>query len=148
MRVMRIPLIIWALAVLFPMLWMFIGSFKSNAEIYRNPWGFPEQLNWTNYANAWRNYTIGSSMLNSLIVTLGSAALALLLAIPTAYAIERVPFKGSRMLFTLYISAMMIPLVLGWIPLFFLLRDIGLLDNLFGLRSFMRLGSCRLVFLS
>lgn len=129
----RIPLIIWALAVLFPMLWMFIGSFKSNAEIYRNPWGFPEQLNWTNYANAWSNYTIGSSMLNSLIVTLGSAALALLLAIPTAYAIERVPFKGSRMLFTLYISAMMIPLVLGWIPLFFLLRDIGLLDNLFGL---------------
>ena len=40
----RIPLVLWSIAVLYPIIWMFIGSFKSNAEIYRNPWGIPESF--------------------------------------------------------------------------------------------------------
>ncbi|WP_087972525.1 carbohydrate ABC transporter permease [Oceanobacillus rekensis] len=129
----RIPLILWTIAVLYPIFWMFLGSFKSNAEIYRNPWGFPENFNWQNFADAWTNYNIDTSVFNSLIVTVVGSLLTLLLAVPTAYAIERINFRGSKVLFTLYVSAMMIPMVLGWIPLFFLLSDIGLLDNIYGL---------------
>ncbi|MFC2947297.1 carbohydrate ABC transporter permease [Virgibacillus sediminis] len=129
----RIPLILWTIAVLYPILWMFLGSFKSNAEIYRNPWGLPETFNFQNYADAWNNYNISTSVFNSLIVTIVGAVLTLVLAIPTAYAIERIRFRGSNFLFTLYVSAMMIPMVLGWIPLFFLLMDLGMLDNIFGL---------------
>lgn len=129
----RIPLILWTIAVLYPIFWMFLGSFKSNAEIYRNPWGFPETFNWQNFADAWTNYNIDTSVFNSLIVTVVGSLLTLLLAVPTAYAIERINFRGSKVLFTLYVSAMMIPMVLGWIPLFFLLSDIGLLDNIYGL---------------
>jgi N-acetylglucosamine transport system permease protein len=112
---------------------MFIGSFKSNAEIYRNPWGWPETFNWQNFVDAWTNYNIDTSVFNSLIVTAIGAVLTLAMAIPTAYAIERINFRGSRFLFTLYISAMMIPMVLGWIPLFFLLMELNLLDNIYGL---------------
>src|SRR5690625_1643481 len=112
---------------------MFLGSFKSNAEIYRNPWGFPESFSLDNFVHACTNYHIDTSVFNSLIVTLLGALLTLVLAIPTAYAIERMPFRGSNFLFTLYISAMMIPMVLGWIPLFFLLAQLNLLDNIFGL---------------
>lgn len=129
----RIPLILWTIAVLYPIFWMFLGSFKSNAEIYRNPWGFPETWNWQNYVEAWTNYSIGTSVFNSLIVTVLGALLTLLLAIPTSYAIERINFRGSKILFTLYVSAMMIPMVLGWIPLFFLLSEMNLLDNIYGL---------------
>ncbi|WP_164218236.1 carbohydrate ABC transporter permease [Virgibacillus sp. YIM 98842] len=129
----RIPLILWTIAVLYPIIWMFIGSFKSNAEIYRNPWGLPETFNWQNFADAWTNYNIDTSVFNSLIVTVIGAILTLAMAIPTAYAIERINFRGSRFLFTLYISAMMIPMVLGWIPLFFLLMELNLLDNIYGL---------------
>ncbi|WP_099159831.1 carbohydrate ABC transporter permease [Virgibacillus ndiopensis] len=129
----RIPLILWTIAVLYPIFWMFIGSFKSNAEIYKNPWGFPETWNFQNFVDAWTNYNIDTSVFNSLIVTVVGAVLTLVLAIPTAYAIERLNFRGSKFLFTLYVSAMMIPMVLGWIPLFFLLSDLGLLDNIFGL---------------
>lgn len=129
----RIPLILWTIAVLYPIFWMFLGSFKSNAEIYRNPWGFPETWNWQNYVDAWTNYSIGTSVFNSLIVTVLGALLTLLLAIPTSYAIERINFRGSKVLFTLYVSAMMIPMVLGWIPLFFLLSEMNLLDNIYGL---------------
>lgn len=129
----RIPLILWTIAVLYPIFWMFLGSFKSNAEIYRNPWGIPENFNWQNFADAWTNYNIDTSVFNSLIVTVVGSLLTLLLAVPTSYAIERINFRGSKVLFTLYVSAMMIPMVLGWIPLFFLLSDIGLLDNIYGL---------------
>lgn len=129
----RIPLILWTIAVLYPIFWMFLGSFKSNAEIYRNPWGLPETFNWQNFAQAWSNYNIDTSVFNSLIVTVAGAILTLALAIPTAYAIERMNFRGSKFLFTLYVSAMMIPMVLGWIPLFFLLSDMNLLDNIYGL---------------
>ena len=129
----RIPLILWTIAVLYPIFWMFLGSFKSNAEIYRNPWGIPENFNWQNFADAWTNYNIDTSVFNSLIVTVVGSLLTLLLAVPTSYAIERINFRGSKVLFTLYVSAMMIPMVLGWIPLFFLLSDLGLLDNIYGL---------------
>ena len=129
----RIPLILWTIAVLYPIFWMFLGSFKSNAEIYRNPWGFPESFSLDNFVTAWTNYNIDTSVFNSLIVTVIGTALTLVFAIPTAYAIERIQFRGSQALFLLYISAMMIPMVLGWIPLFFLLAELNLLDNIYGL---------------
>jgi N-acetylglucosamine transport system permease protein len=129
----RIPLILWTIAVLYPIFWMFLGSFKSNAEIYRNPWGWPETFNFANFTQAWTNYNIDTSVFNSLIVTVIGAVLTLVLAVPTAYAIERINFRGSKVLFTLYISGMMIPMVLGWIPLFFLLAELNLLDSIIGL---------------
>ncbi|WP_138420816.1 carbohydrate ABC transporter permease [Aquibacillus sediminis] len=129
----RIPLIIWSIAVLYPIIWMFIGSFKTNAEIYANPWGLPESFGFQNFVQAWSEYNINISIFNSLIVTVVGALLTLVLAIPTAYAIERLKFRGSNLLFTIYVSAMMIPMVLGWIPLFFLLMRLNLLDNIFGL---------------
>lgn len=129
----RIPLVLWTIAVLYPIFWMFIGSFKSNAEIYANPWGMPKSFSFENFAEAWSNYNIDTSVFNSLIITVVGAFLTLALAIPTAYAIERLRFRGSHILFTVYVSAMMIPMVLGWIPLFFLLMKVNLLDNIFGL---------------
>lgn len=129
----RLPLILWSLAVLYPIIWMIIGSFKSNAEIYANPWGIPESFNFQNFIDAWQNYNIGVSLFNSLTVTVLGSLLTLVLAVPTAYALERMVFRGSTLLFNLYISAMMIPMVLGWIPLFFLLMNFNMLDNIYGL---------------
>lgn len=129
----RLPLILWSLAVLYPIIWMILGSFKTNAEIYANPWGLPESFNFQNFFDAWNNYNIDLGVFNSLFVTVLGTVIALILAVPTSYAIERLTFRGSTLLFNLYISAMMIPMVLGWIPLFFLLMRIGMLDNLFGL---------------
>lgn len=129
----RIPLILWALAVLYPIFWMFIGAFKSNAEIYANPWGLPESFNFQNFVEAWTEYNIDLSVFNSLVVTVLGMSLTLVLAIPTSYALERIRFMGSGILFNVYISAMMIPMVLGWIPLFFLLNQLNMLDSILGL---------------
>ncbi|MFB5662171.1 carbohydrate ABC transporter permease [Alteribacillus sp. HJP-4] len=129
----RVPLIIWSIAVLFPIIWMLIGSFKSNAEIYASPWGLPEVWNFSNYADAWNNFNLNSSFYNSVFVTVGGTILTIFLAVPTSYALERIKFKGSVLLYNTYLAAMMIPMVLGWIPLFFLLMDLNLLNSLTGL---------------
>ncbi|MFD2750410.1 carbohydrate ABC transporter permease [Virgibacillus siamensis] len=129
----RIPLVLWAIIVIYPLIWMFLGSFKSNAEIFASPWTLPETFELDNFISAWSDYNIGSSFMNSIFVTTLGTILCLVFGIPTSYAIERLRFKGSEVLFNTYLAAMMIPSVLGWIPLFFLLAHFNMLDNLWAL---------------
>ncbi|GAB3523405.1 carbohydrate ABC transporter permease [Arthrobacter monumenti] len=129
----RIPLVVWAVLVIYPIIWMFLGAFKDYGEIFRSPWALPESFDFGNFVQAWTEFGIGQSFFNSLLVTVLGCGLCLLLSLPTAYAIERVRFKGSKVLFNVYLASMMIPMVLGWIPLFFLLLELQLLDNLFAL---------------
>ncbi|RYM05819.1 carbohydrate ABC transporter permease [Sporolactobacillus sp. THM7-7] len=112
---------------------MFIGAFKSNGEIFASPWSIPESLHWSNFATAWTKYNIQTSFMNSLFVTLVGTLLCLVFAIPTSYAIERVKFRGSAVLFNVYLASMMIPMVLGWIPLFFILLHLNMLNNVWAL---------------
>ena len=129
----RIPLLLWSIIVIFPLIWMFIGAFKTNAEIFASPWAFPETFNISNFAVGWTEYNIGNAFVNSLFVTLLGTLLTLAFSIPTAYALERIRFKGSEVLLNTYLATMMIPAVLGWIPLFFLLLKFNMLDNLWAL---------------
>ncbi|MEK5186479.1 carbohydrate ABC transporter permease [Solibacillus sp. FSL R5-0691] len=129
----RIPLILWAFIVIFPLIWMFMGAFKSNAEIFTSPWSMPTDFSFTNFERAWNDYNIGRAFLNSFFVTVLGSFLTLLLSIPTAYALERVRSKFGEVLINVYLASMMIPSVLGWIPLFFLLMKFNLLDNLWAL---------------
>lgn len=129
----RIPLILWAFIVIFPLIWMFMGAFKSNAEIFTSPWSMPTDFSFTNFERAWNDYNIGRAFLNSFFVTVLGSFLTLILSIPTAYAAERVRSKFGEVLINVYLASMMIPSVLGWIPLFFLLMKFNLLDNLWAL---------------
>ena len=129
----RIPLILWAFIVIFPLIWMFMGAFKSNAEIFTSPWSLPTDFSMTNFERAWNDYNIGRAFLYSFIVTVLGSFLTLILSIPTAYALERVRSKLGEVLINVYLASMMIPSVLGWIPLFFLLMKFNLLDNLWAL---------------
>src|SRR5690625_7496999 len=84
----RIPLVLWSIAVLYPIIWMFLGSFKSNAEIYRNHWGITEAFSMQNFVEACTYYSINTSVFNSLIVTFMGALMTLAFAVRLAYAIE------------------------------------------------------------
>ncbi len=129
----RIPLILWAIIVIFPLVWMFMGAFKTNAEIFTSPWALPQNFNFSNFARAWNDFNIGRAFLNSFFVTAFGSILTLALSIPTAYALERIRSKMGEVLINVYLASMMIPAVLGWIPLFFLLMKLNLLDNLWAL---------------
>ncbi|MEG0386424.1 MAG: carbohydrate ABC transporter permease [Solibacillus sp.] len=129
----RIPLLLWAMIVILPLVWMFMGAFKTNAEIFTSPWALPQTFNFSNFERAWNDFNIGRAFLNSFFVTALGSVLTLLLSIPTAYALERIRSKMGEVLINVYLASMMIPAVLGWIPLFFLLMKLNLLDNLWAL---------------
>jgi N-acetylglucosamine transport system permease protein len=128
-------LLIWSIAVLYPLIWTFLDALKNNEQFFLNmPWALPKPpLLWSNFTYVWSKYNFSTYFINSLAVTIGSTVLALILSASTAYVLARYAFKGSKLLFNTYIASMMIPFALALIPLFFLLNDLNLINTWRGL---------------
>ncbi|MBP1963433.1 carbohydrate ABC transporter permease [Paenibacillus aceris] len=130
-----IILLIWSVAVLYPLLWTLLDALKNNEQFFLNaPWALPKfPLLWSNFSYVWSKYNFSTYFLNSIVVTAGSTLLGMILAAMTAYILARYDFKGNKIIFTIYISSMMIPFALALIPLFFLLNDLQLINTWLGL---------------
>lgn len=130
-----IILLIWSVAVLYPLIWTLLDALKNNEQFFLNaPWALPKfPLLWSNFSYVWSKYNFSTYFLNSIVVTVGSTLLGMILAAMTAYILARYEFKGNKILFTIYISSMMIPFALALIPLFFLLNDLHLINTWLGL---------------
>ncbi|NOV01138.1 carbohydrate ABC transporter permease [Paenibacillus planticolens] len=128
-------LIAWAVCVLYPLIWTILSALKDNQQFFLGkPWDIPKlPLLWSNFSYVWGKYNFGHNFMNSLVVTLVSTIFGVLLSATTAYVIARFTFRGNGLLYYSYLSYMMIPTFLGIIPLFFLLNDLHLTNNLFGL---------------
>ncbi|OME85146.1 sugar ABC transporter permease [Paenibacillus sp. FSL A5-0031] len=128
-------LLLWTSAVLYPLLWTLLSALKNNPQFLTNkPWSMPEfPLYWSNFSYVWKTYHFGDYFLNSVYITLMSSCLSILLSATTAYVIARFKFSGSQLMYMVYLSSMMIPLILGLVPLFFLLNDLYLINKLNGL---------------
>ena len=126
-------LLVMAIIVIFPLLWVFLTSLKTNRDFYANVWGLPEEWMWQNYMRAWTRGNIGRGFLNSIFVTFGSLALGLCFSTTTAYAFARFKFRGRRLMRSVYLAAIMVPEIIALIPQYFLLIHLNLLDNLNGL---------------
>ena len=74
--VVYILLILLAITIIIPVGWVFVASVKQNSEFYGSPWVLPEKIYFQNFIDAWEKASMGTYMLNSVIVT----ALALLFA--------------------------------------------------------------------
>jgi ABC-type glycerol-3-phosphate transport system permease component len=117
------------LLTLYPVLWMIFGSLKSNQEFYTNIWGPPHTPIWENYLWAWERAGLGSKLLNSVLVTTGTLAVVLPLASFSAYAFAKLRFPGSRILFFIFLTSMMVPQGVTAIPVFSVIIKFGLLNT-------------------
>jgi multiple sugar transport system permease protein len=130
-------LVLAAAAVLFPLVWMFLGSFKSIAEINRFPptW-IPVEWHPENYVQAWLTppSTLGRYFVNSIIVSLLGTALQLVIGVLAAYAFARLRFPGRTALFLLVLMTTMVPGEVTLIPNFVTIRRFPLMggNDLFG----------------
>ena len=75
-----VVLITLAVLIIVPVAWVFLASIKQNSEFYGNPWALPAGFYWQNFVDAWNAASMGSYMLNSVIVTALSLALLLVMA--------------------------------------------------------------------
>jgi N-acetylglucosamine transport system permease protein len=124
---------VFAAIVVMPLVWVLLTSLKTGDEIFRSPWAIPDSPQWVNYANAWEQGGIGRYFMNSLIVTVGTLVILLPAGAMAAYVLARYVFFGSKALFAGFLGGMMFPHFLVIVPLFFLLRNIGMLDTKSGL---------------
>jgi N-acetylglucosamine transport system permease protein len=123
----------WAVLTAFPLLWAVMSSFKSDNEILTDPWGLPHTLRWHNWAHAWRTAHIGTYFLNSLIVVALSLTITMLFGSMAAYVLARYTFRLNRVVYYLFVGGMMFPVFLALVPLFFVVKNLGLLGTLPGL---------------
>ncbi|MGI3783819.1 MAG: carbohydrate ABC transporter permease [Janthinobacterium lividum] len=126
-------LIIWSLLVIIPLLWVIMSSFKTSSEIFASPFALPQRLRFDNYAHAWTTAGIGNFFVNSVIVVFGALVLTMLFGSMSAYVLARFPFPGNRVIYYLMLAGLTFPIFLAIVPLFFVLRGVGLLNTLPGL---------------
>lgn len=129
--VMAVLLVLVA-AVSFPVLYALLNSFRSYAEITKDPMGLPTGLSLDNYARLFQSTDYGEALLNTVVITGGTLVLLLALVPMAAYGIERLGGRSSRWIYLLFIAGLMIPFQVRMIPLVSSMNQVGLYSTLTG----------------
>ena len=128
-------LVIWAAVVLFPFYWMIITSLKShgayNAEFV--PKFFVASPTIENYVNAFTAVPLGGYLLNTLVFTVITTVVMMIVIVPAAFAFARLEFRGKNLLFTAFLSLMMIPQELVIITNYVTVTNLDLRNSFTGL---------------
>lgn len=119
---------------MFPFLWMALSSVKTLSELYTVPpsW-FPKMPSFANYAKVLFSSNIPRYFLNSTIISLGSTAIALSLAVFASYGFARFDFRGKPAFQAFILLGQLLPTAAIIVPLFITLRTFGLVNSYLGL---------------
>jgi len=129
----HVLLAVWSVVVIVPFLWVVLSSFKTTKEILASPFSLPAHWQFDNYAHAWTDAGIRQFFLNTVIVVSVALVLVMLLGAMCAYVLARFTFPGSRSIYYLMLAGLTFPIFLAIVPLFFILKNIGLINTLPGL---------------
>jgi N-acetylglucosamine transport system permease protein len=131
--VAHVVLALWTILVIAPLLWTLLSSFKTSREIFASPFSLPAQWNFDNYVSAWTTVGIGRWFLNTVVVVGCALVIVMILGSMCAYVLARYSFPGSRVIYYLMLAGLTFPIFMAIVPLFFVLKNIGLLNTLPGL---------------
>lgn len=115
-----------------PVLYIIIGGFRSNSQITVNPAGWPDPWVLTNYTSVlasglfWQQF--GNSMISAISTTVAAVALALM----ASFVIARYSFAGRNAMYALFAAGLMFPMTVAITPLYLLVKNLGLTNNLLG----------------
>ena len=115
---------IWAIIVIYPFVWSIIASLKTDMEIFASPWALPAIPMWENFSRAWNKAQIGAYIGNTFIVVIPAIFFTLLLSSMAAYVFARYEFRGKSFLFYMFLTGLMIPIFLGLVPLYLVMKYI------------------------
>lgn len=122
-------LLVGAVIVVVPFLWMFTTSLQTRAETYTNTSVFPTSWHWGNYAHAWQAAPFGQYYLNSIVMMLGIVAGHVVCDALAAYAFARLQFPFKRPIFVVLLAALMVPTFVTIIPAYTIVADLGWIDS-------------------
>jgi raffinose/stachyose/melibiose transport system permease protein len=116
-----------------PVLYIIVGGFRTNSQITVDPSGWPNPWVFSNYTDVltsgpfWQQF--GNSTISAVSTTVGTVALALM----ASFVIARYDFKGRNAMYALFAAGLMFPLTVAITPLYLLIRNLGLTNNLLGI---------------
>lgn len=124
---------LFMLVAIYPIVLMIVSSFKTNMEILSNPFSFPLALHLESYQKLWEAVPFGDFLMNSVIVSAASVVLVALLSAMAAFYLARFSYKWTGLLYFFFVVGLMIPIKLGIVPLFMLMKNLGLINSLWSL---------------
>ncbi len=125
-------LILGGIIMVYPLIWMFFASFKTNNEIYGSLKLLPESYSWEAYRDGWHSVggtTYTTFFINSVKLVLPTTLLTVASSMFVAYGFARFNFRGKKVLFTLLLSTLMLPNAILIIPRYSIFRTLGVLDS-------------------
>ena len=124
-------IVVYLFITLAPLLWVLSTSFKPNQEAISFPPKFlPDKPTWKNYLFVLTDPKLSLSLLNSLLVSVGSTILSVTVSALAGFAFARYDFRGKNLIMSVILGLFMIPVVINIIPLYIMLANIGLLNSL------------------
>ena len=126
-------LILVSIIYIVPIVWVFMVSFKTNAEIFTSPFALPESFYLDNFTFAWTAGKLGIATLNSFVVCAVTLIISMVIGSMAAFAIGRLRWKLAKPCMTYFLIGMMIPVHCVMIPLFTRFARMGLSNSLVGL---------------
>lgn len=123
-----------ALIWIYPFVWMITASLKTQNEFFASGLNLiPKSLNFDNYVRTWNNANFGVYFKNSIIVTVSVVVIVLFVTSAAGYVMGRYTFVGKKLTMGIFMASITIPLVFTVIPIYELLKEMGLEQNLVGL---------------
>ena len=130
--IVYVILILIALIMIIPFLWMLSASIKSDREVFQmNPFVFiPENPRWSNYVDIWTKIPFAKFVENTVFLTIVVTLLQLLTSSFAAYSFAKLHFRHKNGLFLAYIATIAMPWQVYMVPQFIMMRKMGLNDKL------------------
>lgn len=128
---------IYSVTLIFPFIWCFYNSFKTNVEFFGDVWRFPEVWHFRNWSEALALSVSGVNIIgmfgNSILITVVNTCISIFMSAMTAYIIAKYPFRGSGAFYTTALVLMMIPSVGSMAATYRLYNNLGLYDTYGGI---------------
>ncbi|MCK2022685.1 carbohydrate ABC transporter permease [Microbacterium sp. kSW2-24] len=129
--VLEVVMILVALIFLFPIYVLFNLAFKATGD-QSSTLAPPERFTFDNFAQAWSQGGLGNALINSAIVTVVTIAMIVIFSAAAAYPLSRVGARWSKITYFAFLAGLLLPVQLALLPLYQIIRDLGLLGTLWG----------------
>lgn len=131
--IMYIFVVAYCIIIIYPLVWVFSNSLKTEKEMLSEPFSLPSDPDWANYSEAWERGNLGTCIGNSAIVSLVSIVVMIAIAPLAAYSLARFEFLGRKFFFLLFLGGMIVPQMVLLLPLLTILKTVHLVDTYFAL---------------
>lgn len=131
--VTHVILMFFLLAAVLPLIGTLLTSFKDPTDLAASPFALPKEWHWENYSRAWSEGRFGDYFLNSIIVVVAVVGISVVLTVLSGFAMGLLKFRGKTLINILILMGLMVPFEAVIIPLWSLMRDLGLYNTLWSL---------------